>query len=109
MSSAAKKPGRRGEASYSQWTKMLWFPYRGPDSRLQTQDSALLALIGIVPVKVTNENGPIQPGDLLVTSSTPGHAMRWDPDVGSPCNLVGKALEPLEEETGIILVLLTAH
>jgi len=74
-----------------------------------TSDSALLALIGIVPVKVTDEGGPIQPGDLLVTSSTPGHAMRWDPDDGSPCNLVGKALEPLTEETGIILVLLTAH
>jgi hypothetical protein len=70
---------------------------------------ALLALLGIVPVKVTDEGGPIQPGDLLVTSSTPGHAMRWDPDAGSPCDLVGKALEPLTEKSGIILVLLTAH
>jgi len=75
----------------------------------ETEDSALLALIGVVPVKVTDEGGLIQPGDLLVTSSTPGHAMRWDHDYGSPCNLVGKALESLTEESGIILALLTAH
>lgn len=70
---------------------------------------ALLALVGIVPVKVTNEGGPIQPGDLLVTSSTPGHAMRWAGSDPCPCALVGKALEPMTDETGVILVLLTAH
>jgi len=69
----------------------------------------LLALIGIVPVKVTNEGGSIQPGDLLVTSSTPGHAMRWAGEGPCPCALVGKALEPMTDETGVILVLLTAH
>jgi len=79
------------------------------DSGLPTPDSALLALIGIVPVKVTNEGGPIQPGDLLVSSSTPGYAMRWDQQTDSPCSLVGKALEPLIGKSGIILVLLTAH
>jgi hypothetical protein len=31
-----------------------------------------LAIVGIVPCKASAENGPIQPGDLLVTSSTPG-------------------------------------
>jgi len=36
-----------------------------------------LALTGRVPVKVTNEGGPIQPGDMLTTSSVPGHAMKW--------------------------------
>jgi len=36
-----------------------------------------LALSGRVPVKVTEENGPIEPGDLLTTSSTPGLAMKW--------------------------------
>ena len=29
-----------------------------------------LAVVGVVPCKVTAENGPIQAGDLLVTSST---------------------------------------
>ena len=36
-----------------------------------------LALTGRVPVKITEENGPVRPGDLLTTSSTPGHAMKW--------------------------------
>ncbi|MEN8228332.1 MAG: hypothetical protein ABFS38_09285 [Bacteroidota bacterium] len=36
-----------------------------------------LALTGRVPVKITEENGPIEPGDLLTTSSIPGHAMKW--------------------------------
>jgi len=71
------------------------------------QGKALLALIGIVPVKVTDEGGPIRPGDLLVTSSTPGYAMRWDPENGAPCAFVGKALEPHKGGSGVILVLLT--
>jgi len=67
---------------------------------------ALLALIGIVPVKVTDEGGPIRPGDLIVVSSTPGYAMRWDPKSGEICGFVGKALEPFEDGTGVIQVLL---
>jgi hypothetical protein len=70
---------------------------------------ALLALSGIVPVKVTNEGGPIQPGDLLVSSSTPGYAMRWAGPDPCPCALVGKALESMTDERGVISVLLTAH
>jgi len=69
----------------------------------------MLALAGIVPVKVTSEGGPILPGDLLVSSSTPGHAMRWSGSELCPCSLVGKALEPMAQELGVILVLLTAH
>lgn len=72
-------------------------------------EKALLALVGIVPVKVTNEGGPIQPGDLLVSSSTPGHAMRWAGPGPCAYSLVGKALEPMSDEQGIILALLTAH
>ena len=76
---------------------------------LDASEKALLALIGIVPVKVTDEGGPIQPGDLLVTSSTPGHAMRWAGPGPCPCSLIGKALEPMTNEQGVVLVLLTAH
>ena len=36
-----------------------------------------LALAGQVPVKVTDENGPIERGDLLTTSSKSGYAMKW--------------------------------
>ena len=35
-----------------------------------------IALAGRVPVNVTNENGAIQPGDYLASSSTPGYAMK---------------------------------
>jgi hypothetical protein len=35
-----------------------------------------MALAGRVPVKITLEGGPIRPGDLLTSSSTPGHAMK---------------------------------
>ncbi|MFC2108542.1 leucine-rich repeat domain-containing protein [Candidatus Bipolaricaulota bacterium] len=76
---------------------------------LVASEKALLALIGIVPVKVTNEGGSIHPGDLLVTSSAPGHAMRWAGPDPCLCSLVGKALEPMNEEQGVILVLLTSH
>ncbi len=74
-----------------------------------TEGKALLALSGIVPVKVTNEGGPIQPGDLLVSSSTPGSAMRWASAEPCPCALIGKALEPFDGERGVISVLLTSH
>lgn len=73
---------------------------------VQEAGQALLALIGIVPVKVTDENGPIRVGDLLVVSSTPGYAMRWDHESGPPCILVGKALEHHGGGTGVIPVLL---
>ena len=71
-----------------------------------THAQALLALLGIVPMKVTNEGGPIQPGDLLTTSSSPGYAMKWNQEDGMTCSLVAKALEPLDSGTGVIQVLL---
>ena len=68
-------------------------------------DEVPIAIIGIVPAKVSAENGPIQPGDMLVTSSTPGHAMRDDrPEAGT---IVGKALEPLASGTGKIRIAVT--
>ena len=66
-----------------------------------------LAIVGIVPCKVTAENGPIQRGDLLVTSSTPGHAMRGTDRARMLGAVVGKALEPLAEGKGVIQVLVT--
>jgi hypothetical protein len=41
---------------------------------------------------VCNENGDIQPGDLLVTSSTPGYLMKQDDDI-IRSKTVGKAME----------------
>jgi len=68
-------------------------------------DQIPLAVVGIVPCKVSAANGPIRPGDLLVTSSIPGHAMRAEhPAVGT---VVGKAFGALSAGTGTIRVLVT--
>jgi hypothetical protein len=63
-----------------------------------------LAVVGIVPVKASAEAGPIRPGDRLVASATPGHAMRSTKDapVGT---VIGKALSSLESGTGMVRML----
>ena len=67
-------------------------------------DQVPLAVVGIVPVKVSAENGAIAPGDLLVASATPGHAMRAG--VFAPNGtLLGKALEPHAAGLGKIRIL----
>ena len=63
----------------------------------------VLAVTGRVPCKVTAENGPIQIGDLLVASSTPGVAMKGNSEESMGA-VVGKAMEPLEDEEGTIVV-----
>lgn len=63
-----------------------------------------VAIVGIVPVKVSAENGTIQRGDLLTTSSTPGYAMKATDY--QPGTLLGKAMGKLESGTGVIDVLL---
>lgn len=65
-----------------------------------------LAVVGVVPVKVSAENGAIQPGDLLVASDTPGHAMRAgeEPPQGT---VIGKALASLQQDAGVIQMLAT--
>jgi len=70
-------------------------------------DEVPLGVVGIVPCKVTAENGPIHVGDLLVTSSTPGHAMKGTDRKRMLGAVVGKALEPLPHGTGIVQVLVT--
>ncbi len=68
---------------------------------------APLAVVGVVPVKVSAENGPIQPGDMLVASSTPGYAMRCQGVELCFGRTIGKALAPLDKEVGLIQVLVT--
>jgi hypothetical protein len=56
-------------------------------------------------IKVDASYGAIQPGDLLVSSDTPGYAMKaTDPQVGT---VIGKALGSLDSGTGVIPVLIT--
>ena len=72
-----------------------------------------VALVGVVPTKTSVENGAIHPGDLLTTSSTPGHAMKASPvliggvEIYRTGTILGKALEPLKEGKGVIKVLVT--
>ena len=66
-----------------------------------------LAIVGIVPCKVSAENGSIQRGDLLVASSTPGYAMKGTDRNRMLGAVVGKAMEPLDKGTGVIQVLVT--
>jgi hypothetical protein len=76
------------------------------------EDKVKVAHSGRVKVKVDASFGAVSTGDLLVTSPTPGYAMRSMPvDVGGvkihrPGTLIGKALEPLGNGQGEILVLL---
>ena len=66
-----------------------------------------LAVVGIVPCKASAENGPIEPGNLLVASSTPGRAMKGTDRNRMLGAVVGKALEPLREGKGVVQVLVT--
>ena len=80
------------------------------ETRLDPDDIPV-AIVGIVPTKVTTENGPIQAGDLLTTSNTTGHAMKASPvkvngiELYPTGAILGKALEPLEKGEGSIKVL----
>jgi hypothetical protein len=81
-----------------------------PDGE-STEGKIPLAVAGVVPVKVTDEGGPITAGDALTSSSTPGHAMKAAKvRVGGiaffPSGVViGKAIEPLHSGTGVIRAL----
>jgi hypothetical protein len=66
-----------------------------------------VAMVGIVPVKVSAENGAIQRGDLLTSAARAGHAMKA---VDAPAGtIIGKALGELNSGTGVIEVVLMAR
>lgn len=80
-----------------------------PDS---DESMVAVALCGRVKCKVTDENGAIRTGDLLTTSSTRGHAMRFARDGGAPGpagTIIGKALAAFSGRIGIIEVLAFAR
>ena len=70
----------------------------------QSADEVPMAMIGIVPTKVSAENGPIKPGDLLVSSSTPGYAMKGTDRGRMLGAIIGKALVHFDSGTGVIEV-----
>ena len=79
----------------------------------QSDSKVAVAQSGRVRVKVDASYGAIARGDLLVTSPTPGYAMKSRPvvvggtSIHRPGTILGKALESLTTGTGEILVLIT--
>jgi hypothetical protein len=64
-----------------------------------------VTLTGTVYCRASSANGPIRAGDLLTTSSVPGHAMRAGDAAAGRGAILGKALEDLRGERGLILTL----
>lgn len=103
----SERPGHFRRAASANSTAVAGVISSDPGVSLNAKDGARaavagpqLALVGRVPVKTTTENGPIRPGDLLVASSTPGHAMRG-PANPAPGTVIGKALSQLDDGSGI--------
>lgn len=74
----------------------------------KTEYTAVMAMVGRVPLKVSDENGPINRGDLLVTASSSGYAMKYDPKKDSDdkmIGVVGVALDPFNNGKGKIMAL----
>ena len=70
-----------------------------------TEHDHRVTIAGPANVKANDENGPIAVGDLLVTSSAPGEAMRCDDQQRCFGAILGKAMEPLDSGTDMIDVM----
>lgn len=71
-------------------------------------DKVPMGVVGVIPTKVCLEGGEIKRGDLLVTSSIPGVAMKADIEKVKPGQVIGKALENFNSSsTGKIKVLVS--
>jgi hypothetical protein len=64
-----------------------------------------VTLTGTVYCRASNVNGPIRAGDLLTTSSVSGHAMRVTDVAAAHGAILGKALQDLEGERGLVMIL----
>ena len=68
-----------------------------------------VALAGRVYCRVDASYGPVQPGDLITTSETPGHGMKVSDYSRAHGAILGKAMTGLPEGQGLVLVLVTLH
>ena len=99
--------------AYSTLVAGIYSTKPGLVGRRQTTDAKTsttevpMAMVGIVPTKVSAENGSIKRGDLLVTSSTLGYAMKGTDRSRMLGAVVGKALGNLDSGIGVIEVLVT--
>jgi hypothetical protein len=75
--------------------------------RRQSQDNRLpVALVGKVYCKIDAQYAPIEVGDLLTTSPTPGHAMKAEDPLKAFGAVMGKALRSLKTGQGMIPILI---
>jgi hypothetical protein len=85
--------------------------YDDPEVKDEEELWLPVTLMGVVPVKVIAEDGPVRPGDLLTSSATFGHAMRAAPVMVNNVaiyptgTILGKSLEHFERGSGLIRVL----
>jgi hypothetical protein len=106
-------PGKflKANQAYSTLVAGIYSTKPGTVGRRQTTakspDEVPMAMVGIVPTKVSAENGPIKTGDLLVASSTLGRAMKGTDRSLLTGAVIGKALGSLDSGTGVIEVLVT--
>ena len=66
-----------------------------------------VALSGRVYVWADASYGAIEPGDMLTTSTIPGHAMKATDSDRSHGAVIGKAMSSLEKGRGLVLVLVS--
>jgi len=66
-----------------------------------------VALSGRVYCLCDASKEPIRPGDLLTTSTRPGHAMKALDQDRVPGAVIGKAMSSLDGGTGLVLVLVS--
>jgi hypothetical protein len=101
----------KSDEPYSTLVAGIYATRPGAIGRRQTlpesADEVPMAMVGIVPTKVTTENGPIRRGDLLVSSSKMGYAMKGTDRSRMLGAVLGKAMGSLDAGTGVIEVLVT--
>lgn len=71
------------------------------------EGSENVALTGRVYVRADASNGAIEPGDMLTSSDTPGHAMKVTDHGKAQGAIIGKAMGRLPKGQGMVLVLVT--
>jgi len=76
------------------------------DKRIESEQRIAVALVGKVYCKVDAEYSPVEVGDLLTTSQTPGHAMKVIESGKAFGAVIGKALRPLHGGQGLIPILI---
>ena len=77
------------------------------DKRETSGNRQPIALMGKVFCKVDARFGAIEVGDLLTSSSTPGHAMKTSDPLRAFGSVIGKALRPQAEGKGLIPILIS--